>query len=329
MGVIVFRSEILAGLFFPPTSLIIAALPPLAAVAWFACGEMGRLTWRRSLIVLASSATISLVIGGLLQLLLAFMSSIFFTNLSLARPISWLESLSGDYNTLFTAGDATLFILIQLAIIYPIVTELAKSLSILPFINSLSRRDVFLLGAIAGAGLAAVESAVMAGFAFQSWVLVLFIQFWGGAIHPLCSGLTAMAWYDAARGRTSAWAGGMTYFGIAIVFRSLWNTGILAILTVTSLASFVLTNQGSVESISWFGEAILIGLLATLLLVGLGPFALWTGRSLAQRLQQPDDSTLRSHLSKTNVFQRAAAVWAFVSLVVILPIGIIGMRYLF
>jgi hypothetical protein len=217
---------------------------------------------------------------------------------------SWFKILNGDYNSLLTIDDTTIFMLIQLVIIYPIITELIKPLAILPFINSLSRREAFLLGAIAGAGLAAIEGAITAGLGFQGWVLILLILCWGGAIHPLSSGLVALAWYDADRGRANAWPGGLAYFGGAITLRSLWNAGLLIILLT---------------------PGFLVSFLAILLLIVLGPATLWVGRSLAQSFQHFDNS----ELSQSSAFRRAAAIWAVASLMIILPIGVMSVRFLF
>jgi hypothetical protein len=137
-----------------------------------------------------------------------------------------------------------------------------------------------------------------------------------------------MAWYDAAHSKPNAWIRGLAYFGVAAACRSLWNAGLLIVFIIANLTPFALSNEGFVKPISWFGETALISFLAILFLFGLGPLSLWLGRSLAQSLQQPDGAILRSDSPESNSFRPAAAIWAVVSLVIILPIGIFGMRYL-
>jgi protease prsW family protein len=211
---------------------------------------------------------------------------------------------------------------IQVAIIAPVVEELVKPLVTLPLVGRLSRRDAFLMGAMAGAGFAAIENVLYAGFGFYFWAGILLVRALGGAIHPLGSGLVALGWRDILRGEPKAWLNGLARFGLAVGMHALWNGGSLLVITLAGAKFFGdLPPEIDVLGVSAAGTTLA-------LLIVLGLIALWLGRSIAQKARLPETLNREPVEPDFILSDRHIAIWALACLVAIVPIGITGLRLL-
>jgi RsiW-degrading membrane proteinase PrsW (M82 family) len=333
IGARVAASDYLFGLFFPPLLALAAALPPLAALAWFAEGSwlishspftQGRpnsLTWRWATLALVGGGTVGVVVAIVLETILptiAFVLVFSLAEIVLSQAERLFEALAGGEVAAAITSPGFIYIFIVVAIIAPLAEELAKPLIALPLARRLSRRQAFLLGALAGVGFAAIENILYAGFGFSFWAGILLIRALGGAIHPLGAGLMALAWRDLLQGETGAGGNWLRCFGMAAGMHALWNGGSLLVITLASARFF-----GQLPP-----EVDLLGLSAAgttlALLMVLGGVALWLGRSIYRRLG-PTDSPLEA-ASRLIISDRAMAIWALAALAVIVPAGIAGLQ---
>ncbi|MBN2006552.1 MAG: PrsW family intramembrane metalloprotease [Anaerolineae bacterium] len=350
LGGAIVTYHILEELLFPPLFLIAAALPPLWAVTWFfGCDAQdgAGLTWRRGLLAFSGGATVSVFIALILEILApAFV-------LSLVRG---LADVVGDQVSELISALANhdlaealtrpgfLYAFAHLALIAPLAEEFAKPLVTLPLLKRLSRREAFWVGALAGAGFAALENVLYAGFGFYLWTGILVLRAIGSAIHPLGAGLVALAWRDllCSSGNPRVWREALKRFGIAAGMHALWNGGALIVITLGGARFFgELPPEIDLLGLSTGGT-----LLALLIVLGLG--ALWAGRMIGTALSQPPvvtpatgapaDTDALSAVSAPGapatdalpVFSdRALAIWALACLVMIVPAGITGLKLLF
>jgi len=200
--------------------------------------------------------------------------------------------------------------LIEIALIAPIVEELAKSLPLLPLLKRIeSRRDAFLLGALAGAGFAVVEDMLYAASVGSAWGGLLALRAMGAALHPLGAGLMAVAWWGVRRGEPRAARQWWRNYGLAVGVHALWNGTCLVALAVSN-AWF---GGWEIELLGITDAAVLIALLAA---QGLG--LLVALRAFARRLEPAPEAAPSVALPT----ERAIAVWGLVCLAVLVPVGI-------
>ncbi len=324
-GVFISESDVVSGLLFPPILWMAAGLPPLWAVAWFSQPRAAGLTWRRGLVALAGGATISVAIAILLEVLFPIVILSLISDLAGAVMDSVetiFAALAGENIASAVTNPGFIYIFIQIAIIAPVVEELAKPLITLPLIGHLSRRDAFLVGALAGAGFALVENVLYASFGFYFWAGIIVVRALGGALHPLGAGLVALGWRGILRGEKNAWSKWLIRFGIAVGAHALWNGGSLLVITLAGAQFF-----GKLPP-----ELDVLGLTAAgttlALLVILGLAALWAGRSLGERFEL---SPIQDEVLTNNdvaLSDRAVAIWALAILVALVPAGIAGLQLL-
>jgi hypothetical protein len=315
IGAIIFNNDTMAYLFFPIMAILVATLSSLIAISWFMGGRSGKLTWRQGSVAFLSSATTGLFIGGTLQFLLMLAITPLFSG----GPGLLLQMMQDiprqGYINLFSSGSAGSYLFFQLTVIYPLISELVKPLTLIPLIPTISRRDLFLLGAIAGAGYAAVESALLIGLGHQFWIWVLILQLLGCAIHPLCSGLVALGWRQILTNKLNGRMSWFAYFGAATALRVLWNCGFLATILIINSESADVTSAIA-KSLASFGGAIL--------LTGLGVIGLWSGYLIAH------EKRFRSYEAIVlQIKDQAIAVWAIASLIVISLTGVVSVLLLY
>jgi hypothetical protein len=207
-----------------------------------------------------------------------------------------------------------LIVLVGLTVMAPLVEEFVKSLVVLPLLPGLkSRRDAFLLGAVAGAGFAALENVVYALFSGRFWGGILAVRALGAAVHPLGTGLAATAWHALlSRGRETdhRWIGS---FGLAVVQHAIWNGGSVLWMVLSNATFF--GPQPRTANAMYINIAV--GVLASLAVEGV---ALWMGlRALSQRLDSP---TAKAIIPEEIPAERTIALWAVACLVVLLPVGL-------
>jgi hypothetical protein len=334
LGAFIVASETAVGIFFPPILLAAAALPPLWAVAWMipqvkpsAEGEAGAadqpsLSGRRGLLAFAGGATVSVFIALVLEILLPV--TIFALVFDLAENVAaQMESLFRALSTRDVAEALTsrgfIYLFVQIAVIAPLAEEFAKPLVVLPIVRHASRQETFWLGALAGAGFAALENVIYAMSGFGIWAGILAVRAIGGALHPLGSGLVAQGWRGVMLGETNAGKNWWKRFGIAVAVHAAWNGGSLLVITLGGARFF-----GDLPpEIDILGMSAAGSVLAFLLIIGLA--ALWVGRAYGH-----DKSFLPAEGGEAEAglvpSERAIALWAVACLIAIVPAGIAGLK---
>jgi hypothetical protein len=233
-----------------------------------------------------------------------------------------VEALAGKDLALAITSPGFIYVLVHIAIIAPLAEELAKPLITLPLICRLSRRDAFWVGAMAGAGFAALENVVYAGLGLHFWAGILVVRALGSAIHPLGAGLVALGWRDILRGERKAWRSGVFGSAIAVGVHALWNGGSLLIITLAGAQFFgELPPEIDVLGLSAAGTT-----LAMLTILGLA--ALWAGRAIGRGFKLPAAREAGELDSSMVLSDRAMAIWALACLVAIVPAGITGLQIL-
>ncbi len=354
LGGILSGFEILPGLFFAPVFLVLTVLPPLWAVAWFLpqapmdaklSAKTGvenlpifegntqlkyqeilgsdSLTWRRGLTAFIGGGTLSVAAALVLEILLPV--------IVIALTFGLDARLMDNLNTLFVAlSDAKMaraltnpdfiYLFVQLAVIAPLAEEIAKPLIVLPLVKRLGEKETFWLGALAGAGFAALENILYAAAGYPIWAGIFLVRALGGALHPLGAGLVALGWRDVLRGSPNAGRKWLLRFGIAFLIHAAWNGGSLLVITLGGARFF-----GELPpEIDLLGLSATGATLAFLLILGLS--ALWIGRAFGhgQTLTLLGENAV----SETDFLpsDRALAIWACACLVAIVPAGIAGLK---
>jgi len=324
-GIAIREGRIAEGLFFPPLLIAAAGLPPLLAVAWFTRQEDEGLTRRRGMVAFAGGATVGVLIAIVLEILLPV---IVFT---LVRGLSdvvvryggrLLDALAGRNVASAFANPAFVYLFVQLALIAPLAEEFAKPLVTLPLIGHLSRREAFLVAAMAGAGFAAMENVLYASLGLYLWSGILVVRALGGAIHPLGAGLVGLSWHGILKSEPRAWSKGIARFALAAGVHAIWNGGSLIVITLAGARFFgPLPPQINLLGLSAAGTTLA-------LLVVLGLAAMWLGRTLVQRSGLPGESTSEPVQAQFALSDRAVAIWALACLAAIVPAGITSLQLL-
>lgn len=319
------RGDFGAAVFLPPSFLVAAALPPLWAVSWFIQQEAEGLTWRRGVLAFAAGATVSVFLALILEILFPTILLALVLNLAqFARDgvERVLEALAGTDIAAAVTDPGFLYVFIQIAVIAPLAEELAKPLATLPLVGRLARRDAFWVGAMAGAGFAALENAVYAGLGLRFWAGILVVRALGSAIHPLGTGLMALAWRDILQSEKDAWRSAAVRAAMAVGMHALWNGGSLLVITLAGARFFgELPPEIDVLGLSAAGTT-----LAMLIVLGLS--ALWIGRTIGQRLAEPAAREAGPVDAPYVLSTRVVAVWALACLAAIVPAGIAGLQIL-
>jgi RsiW-degrading membrane proteinase PrsW (M82 family) len=313
--------EFCAPLGFPVIFLAAVALPPVAAVAWMMDRRPGALTWRQAFVAFVAGATVSVGLAIVLETLLPGLVLVLVWGLAdLAMPAleGLVDALAGGDVAVALTSPGFLFAMVQLAVIAPLVEEFVKPLVTLPLMRLLKEpRDALLIGAVAGAGFAALEDAIYAGFGLRIWAGVLLVRAVGAAIHPLGAGLTTWGWYELLHRRPGALRRWLERYGLAVGIHALWNGGSLLVLTLVG-ANFFGTPAPEVDVLGVTAGGILLALLAV------EGVAVWVGARAVARRFLPADKVLPQR--EGVAAERAVAVWAVVCLLVLVPVGLAALR---
>ena len=322
-GLLISLGRIGKVLFLPPVLLVAAALPPLWSVSWFAGREAAGLTWRRGLVAAVGGATAGVFVALVLEVLFpAIVLSLVLDLAGAARQSveATFGALAGQDVAAAVTSPGFLYLMIQVAVVAPLAEELAKPLVTLPVLGRLNRRDTFWVGAMAGAGFAAVENVIYAALGFQFWAGILVVRALGGAIHPLGAGMVALGWRDILRGEKGAWRNGAVRVAIAAGAHALWNGGSLLVLALGGAQFFgELPPQVDVLGLSAGGTTLAV-------LAVLGMAALWLGRAAGRGLDAQEGREAGAAELPFVLSDRAAAIWALACLAAIVPAGIAGLQ---
>lgn len=307
--------------FVTPIILLAAVLPPLWSISWFMGHEPSGITWRRGLVAFAGGATLGVLVALILEILfpsIVLALVLDFADVALNRIDALLSALAKRDIASALTSSGFIYAFVQLAIIAPLAEELAKPLVTLPLLRHLNRRDTFLVGAFAGAGFAALENIIYATSGLSFAVGILAVRSLSAAIHPLGSGYVALGWRQVLKGEPGAWSIWLRRFATAAGMHALWNGGSLLVITLAGADFFGdLPPELDILGLSAAGTT-----LALLLVLGLA--ALWAGRSEAR----DEDRAVLVAVTPTPS-DRSIAIWAFACLVVLVPAGITGLKFLF
>jgi RsiW-degrading membrane proteinase PrsW (M82 family) len=314
--------------FLPLILLAAATLPPLIAVGWFMRARPGRLTWRRGSVAFVLGATVAVTLAIILEFILPGMVVLVVSRLATAfgRYVqAFLDALGGGQVGAALTSRGFILLFVQLALIAPIVEELCKPLAILPVLRYLGKRDAFMVGALAGAGFAAVENIIYLVSGFSAWPGLLLVRALGAAIHPFGAGLVASGWSEVLQHKPGARITWLVRFSAAAGMHAVWNGGLLLIITLAGVPFFGRTPQLDVLGVPATGVA-----LAFLIVVGLT--ALWAGRDVANHVlvlavhAEPASSAATLWSFDFTVSDRAIALWAIACLAVVVPVGIVALN---
>jgi RsiW-degrading membrane proteinase PrsW (M82 family) len=297
----------------PILAAFAAALLPLAVISWLMGRQPGGVNARRGWTTFGLGATASTTLAYLLNALLS--AAVLFLVFGLAGRVfplarQTLDELMFGRLTEELLSPWFIVLLVDVAVVAPLVEELAKPLALLPLLRQLdSARDALLLGALAGAGFATVENLLYAAFSAPAWAGVLITRAMGAALHPFGAGLMAVAWWGILRRKPNApnhWA---RNYGLAVGAHALWN-GTAVVSVVVARTWF----QGwEVDLLGTINGAVLLALLAA---EGIG--LLVALRALARRMQPGAKEVAMPPLPT----ERALAVWGLACPVVLLPVGL-------
>jgi len=218
-------------------------------------------------------------------------------------------------------NPAFIYLFLELALIAPLAEELAKPLVILPLVKRLDEKQTFWLGALAGAGFAALENVIYASTGQSFWAGILLVRALGGALHPLCAGLVALGWRAVLLKQPDAGKQWLLRFGTAFLIHAVWKGGSLLVITLAGANFF-----GELPpAIDLLGLSTAGATLAFLLLLGLS--ALWIGRIYGHGERFPFSGEGTAPEQQDFLpSDRALAIWALVCLAAIVPAGIAGLK---
>jgi RsiW-degrading membrane proteinase PrsW (M82 family) len=306
-----------------PIPLITAALvPPVGVLVWMMGGQPGPLTWRRAGVAFAAGGTISVGLAFALELLLPGLALLLVVDL--AEPVltgvhGLLEALAG----LEVAGALTspgfLVALVAFGVVAPLVEEMVKPLVTLPLLRLLkSPREALLLGAVAGAGFAALENVIYATAALPIWAGMLVLRALGAAVHPVGTGLVTAGWFRVLGREPGAGLRWLRGYGMAVGIHALWNGGSTLLLALVGARFF----GEAPPEVDVLGVSVAGSLLALLTVEGV--LAWMAARALSRRLavpaerEQVEEALALGELST----DQSLALWAVGCLLVLLPVGL-------
>jgi RsiW-degrading membrane proteinase PrsW (M82 family) len=311
------QADVSRGFLMPLFVAAAATLVPLAVIGWLVGRQPGGINARRGWVALGLGATASASAAYVLNTLLP--SAVLFLVFGLADT---MLPLAEDLMDALMFGPLTeellspwfLVALVEVAIIAPLVEELVKPLPLLPLLKRLeSPRDALLLGALAGAGFAAVENLLYVAVIGSAWGGVLAARALGAALHPFGAGLMAVAWWHVQRGKPGSAALWFRNFGLAVGAHALWN----GTCVVAAAMGYVWFRGWEVDLLGVTDAAVLLALLAA---EGIG--LLVALRAVARRLRPVAEEGGPVARLPTLPTERALAVWGLVCLVVLLPVGL-------
>jgi RsiW-degrading membrane proteinase PrsW (M82 family) len=305
-------------LLFPALFVLGASLPVFAALAFAFRRLDAPLTWRQGALMFVSGGTLSIIVTFLLGSVLPY---IFYL---LIEPLAYL---SEEMLEIFNPGGPEffqrlfyspllIFYLLYIAFQAPFPEEFAKALGPAWMGRRItSERMAFALGLASGAGFAVVENlryqGLFAQFYGWSWGGITALRGIGALDHALWTAIIALALYRE-RARAAGWLGrvGRAYL-LSVGLHTLWNGGYLALLYLVGLDHLA----GAGPSFDVYGEYIEVSLI--IILVAMTLFNWWILSRYLKRLGGGDSPEPMSR----PVSPRAVAVWAFASVLIIVPVG--------
>ncbi len=314
LGNVLLNFEIAEVYLFPPLFLLGAALPTLAVLAWASRSLGWPISWRQASLALTAGSTLSIVITIVLDVVIPYLAYLLIPPLDfLTGSFTNTFSRFGILERLFFSPWIIPF-LVSTALQAPIPEEFAKVVGVVLFGRRRihKERQAFMLGMTAGAGFAILENMLYQGLYAQwsgwSWGGITLLRGIGSVLHPLGTGLVALGWF---RAREAGWGQLWKVYAVAVGMHTLWNGGFMTFVYLTGLDYY----SGGATDIFFYGMGVEILLVVFLLFLSIG---LWW---LLRRLTTILGKGIIPDLTPTMVSRRTLAVWAFVCVLVIVPIG--------
>jgi RsiW-degrading membrane proteinase PrsW (M82 family) len=306
------------GLIFPVVFVLGASLPVFAALAYALRRLDWPVSWRQMALMMVSGGTLSIIVTVILG---GFIPYVYYL------LISPLEYMAAEFVYIFSPGGPEFierlfespllfFYLVTIALQAPLPEEFAKALGpSFMGIRIRNERMAFALGLASGAGFAIIENMRYQGLFAQlygwSWGGITALRGIGAIDHALWTAIIALALYRE-RNRNPGWFGRLAraYF-FSVGLHTLWNGGYMALLYFVGLDHFA----GSGPSFDIYGEYIEISLIIILVLMTLMNWWIMNRYLKGIQTKEPAEPQLN------NISARALAMWAFVCVLVIVPIG--------
>lgn len=302
---------------FPFVFLLGAALPTLAVLAQGNRKLGGAATWRQVALMFVAGSTLSIFSAIVLESILPSLAYLLLAPFgALAEGFSTLSfGAPGFIERIFFSPMIVVF-LIFTAIQAPIPEEFAKALGpALMGKRIQNERQAFLIGLAAGAGFAILENMLYEGIYAQwngwSWGGITLLRGFGSILHPLCTGIIALAFFRA-RNNGKGWLATVgPAYALSVGLHTLWNGGFESLTYLTGLDYFM----GEGPSFSLYGASVQGILILFLFGLSLGLW-LYFNRIL-NRLGQG----LEIELAPILISRRALTGIALAALAVLVPIG--------
>jgi RsiW-degrading membrane proteinase PrsW (M82 family) len=311
LGNVLLNFDVSEELFFPPLFLLGAALPTVSVLAWAGRRLNWPATWRQGALSLVSGSTLSILVTILLGSMLPLLVYLLIEPLAEALYYFW-------YVPGFFFVPEVIFFILFTALQAPIVEEFAKALGPGLMMHRLkSERQAFFVGLASGAGFAILENMLYEGMYAQwngwTWGGVTLLRGFGSVLHPLGTGIIALALFRA-RGRPTGWFGGLARaYLLSVGLHTLWNGGFSLFTYFTGISLY-----GGFR-LDFYGQAISVSLVVFLIALSAGLW--WLLHKIVRDLAVPADQVAAEVAPSPEVSPRALAVWALASALVIVPIG--------
>jgi RsiW-degrading membrane proteinase PrsW (M82 family) len=300
-------------LLFPVPMMAACVIPPIGMLIWMMDDQFGTLTWRRATVAFAAGATVSLWLAWALELLLLVLVQLVLYGMQgLAPTVAGLEVA---WRAL--ADPGFLVTVVGLVVVAPLLEEMVKPLVTLPLLPHLkSPREALLLGAVAGAGFAAMENVVYVRAGIPIWVGVLALRTLGAAVHPLTTGLVTVGWFRVLRREPGSDTQLLDAHGQAVVIHALWNGGSVLLLSWAGVRFLGAPRPDP----GAFTVTVIGGVLALLALEGVLAFV--AARVVARRMVTPSGRQVLEKVLGELSKDQTMGVWAVLCLVMLLPVGL-------
>lgn len=209
-----------------------AALSPLAALSVAARRLAFPTTWKRVWIALAIGAMVSIPLAIALEIALPSLI------LTVAMPLRDLVADAADYDSLeeFFYSPFMVVMLVQFAVVAPLVEELVKPIGALVLARRLrSPSEAFIVGMAGGVAFAVVENMLyempgLWGWG-EVWAGTVALRSIGSVMHPLTAGMMGVAWFAVRNRQPGAGRRLLATFALVFLLHALWNGGIALLMT--------------------------------------------------------------------------------------------------
>jgi len=252
----------------PPFHVAAMALPPILLMGSAAAlANEPQFTWRKWWSGLGSSFA-SLALAFLVEMLLIVLIIIILTSVVMVTPDLAQELSRWRFAPGIAPDPAALrallrnpvviaMLLIGLALVVPLIEEIAKSL--MPGLVGLwwrpSVAGIFLWGVASGAGFAIIEGILNGAAGLEEWTAVALLRIGSSSMHCLTAGLAGWGWGQAWVQRK--WSYVLLAYALAVAIHGMWN----ALSVEMALAGGAL--EGTLQTVA---VAVIIGLLVLLTL---------------------------------------------------------------